>query len=218
MKQAKIVFQITITLTALFLLLSCNAIENETKSGSLLVVESLTGVDMEGTEVNFLQSDVLFQDPDTLVETIYADLGKATLRVRLLDPASAFGPSQYNNIMLDKYVVSFFRADGNNREGIDIPYSFEGYLSTTITVDTAVDINFVVVREVAKMEPPLVDLANSIRDVGVLECRAKIEFYGHDQVNKTVKAVGYLTVFFANYANEAGSSGGGGYSPLGAIK
>jgi len=59
----------------------------------------------------------------------------------------------------------------------------------------------VIVREVAKMEPPLVNLQEG-RDIGVLQVHAKVEFFGHDMANKNIKATGYLDIFFANYANK----------------
>ena len=61
-------------------------------------------------------------------------------------------------------------------------------------------LSFVVVREVAKLESPLIDLAQN-RAEGVIEATAKIELYGHDLVENKVTATGYLTVFFANYAD-----------------
>jgi hypothetical protein len=146
---------------------------------------------------------VLYQDPTTEAETIYADIATATLQTKLLNPLSVTGPSQYNDIMLDRYVVTYFRSDGNNIEGVDVPYSFEGHLSVNIPVDSEVVITFVIVREVAKMEPPLIGLTEG-RDIGVLQVHAKVEFFGHDMANKNIKATGYLDIFFANYANESG--------------
>ena len=57
-------------------------------------------------------------------------------------------------------------------------------------------------REVAKLETPLIDLAQN-RAEGVIEATAKIELYGHDLAQHKVKATGYLTIFFANYADSA---------------
>lgn len=203
MKKANYLLKLLAILPAICFFFSCNAIENETKSSSVLVVENIMGQDMEDNEANFLQSDVLYQDPTTLEETIYADIATATLRTRLLNLNSVTGPSQYNDIMLDRYVVSYSRSDGKSTEGVDVPYSFEGHLSVNIPVDSEVGVSFVIVREVAKMEPPLVELTEG-RDVGVLQVHAKVEFFGHDMANKNIKATGYLDIFFANYANESG--------------
>jgi hypothetical protein len=47
------------------------------------------------------------------------------------------------------------------------------------------------------------------RDSGVINCTAKVDFYGEDHVGNQIKATGYLTVYFANFANESSGNGGG---------
>jgi hypothetical protein len=200
MKKVNFGLAILVSLTAVMLLTSCNPVENDTTSASLLVVQDISGKDVDGNDANFLQSDVLYVDPSSGAETIFADIATATLMVELVNPLSAAGPSQYNSVKVERYVVSYMRADGLSTEGVDVPYSFEGYLTVVIDAGGAVGIPFVIVREVAKAEPPLVGLSEG-RDVGVLEVQAKVEFYGQDLTNREVKATGYLTIFFANYAN-----------------
>jgi len=201
MKKAKYALKILAIFPVILLLLSCNPIENESDSASTLILKSMTGTDLEGNEVNYLQSDVLFVDPTTSAETITADEAKASLGVTLLDPDSAYGPSSFNGITVDRYVVTYIRADGKNVEGVDVPYSFEGALSAFIEVDSSVDINFVIVRAISKAEPPLIDLVDG-RAEGVLNVNAKVDFYGHDLTNRNVKATGYISIFFTNYVNE----------------
>ena len=201
MKKVKYALKILAVFPVILLLLSCNPIENESDSASILILKSMTGTDLEGNEVNYLQSDVLFVDPTTSVETITADEAKASLGVTLLDPVSAYGPSSFNGITVDRYVVTYMRADGKNVEGVDVPYSFEGALSAFIEVDSSVDISFVIVRAISKAEPPLIDLIDG-RAEGVLNVNAKVDFYGHDLTNRNVKATGYISIFFTNYVNE----------------
>ncbi len=57
---------------------------------------------------------------------------------------------------------------------------------------------FVIVKEVSKLEPPLLNLVQNRAD-GVINVTAKVDLYGHDLLNKNVKATGYISVFFANY-------------------
>lgn len=201
MKKVKYALKILAVFPVILLLLSCNPIENESDSASILILKSMTGTDLEGNEVNYLQSDVLFVDPSTSVETITADGAKASLGTTLLDPASAYGPSSFNGITVDRYVVTYMRADGKNVEGVDVPYSFEGALSAFIEVDSSVDISFVIVRAISKAEPPLIDLIDG-RAEGVLNVNTKVDFYGHDLTNRNVKATGYISIFFTNYVNE----------------
>jgi len=201
MKKVKLTLTTIVILPFVLFLLSCNPIENESQSSSLLIVESLTGTDIEGNEVNFLQSDVLKVDSSTGDTYIMADIANAILSAKLLQPDSLLGPSHYNNIMVTRYVVSYFRSDGKNTEGVDVPYSFDASLSTLVEIDSSVKISFVILRDVAKAEPPLVNLTEG-RGEGVLQVTAKVEFYGHDMTNRNVKATGYLSISFSNYIDE----------------
>ena len=199
MKRAKNVLKIMAILPVLLLLFSCNPLEDDSNSNSLLLVINITGTDIGGNNVEFLQSDVV--DTSTGTPIVIADIVNATLEARLLDPNPLDpGSSQYNSINVTRYVVTFSRSDGQNTQGVDIPYSFEGSLSTLIEIDAQATISFVIVREVAKLEPPLFDLRNSGDEI-VLQVKATIDFYGTDLVNNAVKATGTLNIFFCDYAN-----------------
>jgi hypothetical protein len=180
-------------LAASIFLPACNPLEDESRSNSILVVENITGKDMSGTDAGFLQSDVVKKD-----NTIAADTAKATLSAKFMDPAPILGTSQYSDVVLTRYVVSFSRTDGRNRPGADVPFPFEGSLTTLVRVDSTTSVDFVIVREAAKLEAPLINLRDSAYG-DILNMTAKIDFYGHDLADKAVKATGYLTVYFANY-------------------
>jgi len=183
-------------LAASIFLPACNPLENDSRSNSILVVENITGKDMSGTDAGFLQSDVVKKD-----NSIAADTAKATLSARFMDPAPILGTSQYSDIMVTRYVVSYSRTDGRNRPGADVPFPFEGSLTTLVRIDSTASVNFVIVREAAKLEAPLINLRDSAYG-DILNMTAKIEFYGHDLTDKAVKATGYLTVYFANYVDK----------------
>jgi hypothetical protein len=191
-------FLILAVLPSLLMLTACNPLENDSQSSTLLVVESMMGTDASGTAASFLQSDVV-----TSTGIIYADAAKATLRASFLDPAPIIKPSGYSDIVLDRYIVSYFRSDGRSQEGVDVPYSFEGALTQVVKVNSTATLSFIIVREVAKLEPPLVSLAKGGVGEAVIEMTAKVDFYGHDLLNNKVTATGYLTIFFANFADQA---------------
>ncbi len=195
MKKTTMLFKAFFLLALSIFLISCNPLENETLSNSMLVVVSMMGHDIDGNTTNFLQSDVL-----TSLNTVTADQALVSIRAQMLSPDPISGASQYNSVMVTRYTVSYFRSDGKNTEGVDIPYSFEGYLSSLIEIGSVVDFSFVLVREVAKLELPLVNLQEGRGD-GVLQLRAKVVFYGHDMANNTVTTTGYLSIYFANYAD-----------------
>ena len=201
MKKAKNVLKLTSILTIMLFLFSCNPIEDETRAGSLLVVVNITGSDVEGNVVNYIQSDVQKIDTETGSTTVAADGAVVHFTVKLLDPREGVAPSHYNSIQVTRYTVTYFRSDGKNAEGVDIPYAFEGGASATVEVDGQAELSFIAVREAAKLESPLLDLRNGGGE-GVIEVTARIDFYGHDLTNRTVKATGYITVFFADYITE----------------
>jgi hypothetical protein len=185
---------------AVVLLSACNPVENASQSATLLKVVSLMGFDLKGSEQAYALSDVLTQDPTTGAQSWIADPAKVTFSAQLLDPKSINGASPYNDILITRYIVTFQRADGKNAQGIDVPYSFEGSMSVLVPIGTATTATFILVREVAKQEPPLLNLKDA-NPGDAIYATAKVDFYGHDGANKLVKATGYLSVTFANYGN-----------------
>ena len=196
MKKIKPVILSGVVIAAILASMACNPIENETRSASLLTVLSVQGVDSSGNAADYLQSDVVNMSTGSAV--VAPDVATATIRNTTLDPNPVGGVSQYNDVILTRYVVSYTQPNGAKAEGVDVPYSFEGALSATIPINGQVSFAFVVVRDVAKTEPPLVQLWDG---VDVLQTTAKVEFFGHDVANRDIKATGYLTIFFANYAD-----------------
>ncbi|MCX6560472.1 MAG: hypothetical protein NTZ26_08145 [Candidatus Aminicenantes bacterium] len=177
---------------------ACNPIENGTTSNTRLIIENLTGLDLQGIDSQFCRSDVLVTNSQTGTATIVADIGKATLSSQPLDPSPIVGNSTYLDIQLEKIAVSYTRADGHNIPGTDVPYSFEAGLSGTVRVGSLTMLSFTLVREAAKEERPLVTLQGT---GDVLEATATIIFYGKDLSGRAVMATGYLPITFADYAN-----------------
>ncbi|OGD39534.1 MAG: hypothetical protein A2V45_07390 [Candidatus Aminicenantes bacterium RBG_19FT_COMBO_58_17] len=196
MNTMKKSLRIAVILSAFLALYSCNPIEDDSRSASMLLVDNVLGTDAEGKSGNYLQSDVVLSSG-----TIKADTATATLRAETLDPDPLLGTSPYNDLVVTRYLVSYTRTDGRNVPGVDVPYPFEGSMSTVVKAGSTASVSFIIVREVAKLEPPLLRLVDLGAEV-VLACTAKVEFYGHDTTNRTVKATGYLTIYFANYADE----------------
>jgi hypothetical protein len=205
MRKMKNWLKILVIVPAFFLLFSCNPLENDSRSDSVLLVVKVLGTDIEDNEVDFLQSDVVMINSDTGAATVAADAAKATFTAGSLDPEPWLGTSQYSDIFLTHYVVTYSRSDGKNQEGIDIPYSFDGSMTARVQVDTQTEVSFVVVRAVSKLEPPLINLATG-RGEGELKATARIDFYGHDTQGNKVMATGYLTIFFANYITDENTS------------
>ncbi|MEE8378174.1 MAG: hypothetical protein V3R45_07350, partial [Candidatus Aminicenantaceae bacterium] len=90
MNKTTMLFKASILLALSVVLISCNPLENDTLSNSMLVIMSMTGQDFEGNTANFLQSDVL-----TSANSVTADTALVTLKAQMLNPDPITGSSQY---------------------------------------------------------------------------------------------------------------------------
>ena len=192
MKKITPCLKVLAVAAAFVALAGCNSLSRQTESSSIIVIESLTGTTIEGETVAFLQSDVI--DADGLVRL---NTATANIVVRLVNPDPISGPSQFNDVVLTSYRVTYELPTGPGTPGIDVPLPFDGNFSTVLCpVDEAVAVPFAVVLEAAKLAEPLFSLRNTST---VLERRARIEIFGHDLTDHPVTASGYLTIYFADY-------------------
>lgn len=180
---------------------SCGTLTRQGTSSSYLVINSLQG--SPGQTNNFgsvLQSDVLNVDPTTHAQSIAPDQGQVTFALALKDPGSSSNPntpSPNNYITLTQYHVEYVRSDGRNVQGVDVPYAFDG--AVTSTVNGTATVGFTLVRIQAKQEAPLQALAGGGSAVTITTI-AKVTFYGHDQTGREVSVTGNIEVDFADWA------------------
>ena len=185
-------FKVLALAAAVVVLAGCNTISRDTDSSSMIIIQSLTGTTIEGETVAYLQSDVV--DSDGLVRVNNAT---ANIIIRLVNPDPINGASQFNDVVLTGYRVTYELMTGTGSPGVDVPMPFDGTFSTVLCpVDETTSIPFVVVLEAAKMSAPLAGLVGTTT---VLERKAKIEIFGHDLTDHPVTATGYLTIYFADY-------------------
>jgi len=188
-------FKIVSLAVLVLLLLGCNPLEKNYKSNSFIIIESIIGKDNLGNDSTVVFSDVVKGG------VAYSDFATVTLRAALLDPNPIMGVSQYNDIMLTKCVITYLPADGSTpQEGVNVPAHYEVSLSQLLPVGSSVSFPLMIVRDVAKLNPPLSALAGN--STAMLECIAKIEFFGHDLRNREVTQVGSISVRFADYLDE----------------
>jgi hypothetical protein len=131
----------------------------------------------------------------------FDDLGRVTFRLGLKDPGSstvANTPTQNQFITVDRYHVRFFRADGRNTQGVDVPYEFDGAFTATVAANS-VQTAFVVVRHDAKREAPLAILGSNRL---ILTIIAEITFYGRDQTGHETEAVARASIDFGNFVTD----------------
>ncbi len=187
---------------ALLATTSCGKTVREGRSPGYLIIERLQGLRGGETELSdTLQSDVLTKGG------IYEDGGEVELRLALKNagtPSAPTTPSTNNYITVDRYHVTYTRADGRNTPGVDVPYAFDGAATGTITT-TARAIGFVLVRAQAKIEAPLQALRGpAYGGASLISTIAEVTFYGHDQVGNAVSVSGKISVNFADWADPEG--------------
>jgi hypothetical protein len=66
-----------------------------------------------------------------------------------------------DDITVERYEVTYFRSDGRNTQGVDVPFSITGNLAQEIQAASAGTLTLEVVRAQAKLEPPLTNLAGN---------------------------------------------------------
>ncbi len=185
--------RVALVLTVLVVLAGCTP-----KPETIVVIESINAIDPEGKPVGDLFSDVCKGPPPACVAT--NDNALVTMTARAEDPFTDI--SRFGDIIIERYRVTYVRADGRNTPGVEVPYAFDGAMTLRVPVDAPASQQFMVVRPQAKLEPPLSNLAGGGGAI-VLSVIAQIDFYGRQLVtDRAVAARGFLNITFADFANE----------------
>ena len=189
MKRTKNSLKITAILCVFFFLLSCNnTVGDSDKSSVILTVTKIQGMDLEGGDADYLMSDVQTGG------SYLANPVTVTLEAKFKNPAPLVpGTSYKTSIMIDRYTVTY-----TGPEGDPVPVAFEGRLTVVCEVDASVDVEIMAVRAEAKNAPPLNALIGTLN---VIWAVAEIRFIGHDLAGNGVEATGYLTIYFADWAD-----------------
>jgi hypothetical protein len=183
-----------VVLAALSLVAGCTP-----KPETIVVVESINALDEEGKPIGDLFSDVCRGVPPACVVT--NDNVLVVMSARAKDPFTDI--SHFGDIVIDRYRVTYVRADGRNTPGVDVPHGFDGAMSFKVPVDgPAAAQQIMLVRPQAKLEPPLANLARGGGAI-VLTTMAQIDFYGRQLVtDRAVEARGSLSVTFADFGSQ----------------
>jgi hypothetical protein len=128
------------------------------------------------------------------------------------------------DLILDHFEVRFFRTDGHNTQGVDVPYSISGPLGSSRLFipagkgSTDTTINFTLVRHQAKLEPPLRNLANGpagtqagtspeLSASGVITTIAEVTIYARTLNDKgALTAKGQIQVTFGDFPPTTGGT------------
>ena len=176
---------------------ACNKLENLSESGSALIVTLITGTDLLGNP----GSNTIFSDVITSTGSIINDTAAATLTTVLLDPAQTTG-TFYQDIIVDQVDVEYTRSDITGAQpGVDVPFGFSQKVYVRVAIGEIIEMPFVLVQHVAKLESPLVELINLGQEV-VLKMEAKCTFHGKDVGgHRVAPVVGHVSVWFSNFAD-----------------
>jgi hypothetical protein len=188
----------------------CTQVQQQGLASSYLIIGAIQGASgaKPASFSGVLDSDVLtmvkktVDEQETLVPTIFDDLGQVSFSLAMKDPGSAehaTTPSTTNYITVTRYHVDYIRADGRSTQGVDVPYSFDGAITITVG-DTPVTASFNLVRIQAKEEAPLRALVGA-GGANVISTIARITFYGRDQAGREVSVTGQIGVNFADWGD-----------------
>jgi hypothetical protein len=166
-------------------LAACGDAVTQGTSSVFLTLNQLSTLGATGS--NTLQSDV---------SKNVADLGQAIFSLAAKDLAIA--PTTNNQVTLTQYHVAYRRADGLATPGVDVPYAFDGATTGTVPPAGSLTVTFVLVRQDAKQETPLVQLNNT---TGVITTIADVTFYGTDQTGHAITVTGSMQVDFGNFSH-----------------
>lgn len=190
-----------VLIIAALVLGSCLAKEDDSTSASFLVINSLTGKDLEGNE----GSTTVFSDV-SLAGSIVNDNGVASVIALTYNPtedSDEHDITYYMNVVVDQIDVEFMRPDGRNVEGVDVPYRFSQPMTMIVPIDEEVEIPFILIRHVAKLEMPLLGLREVPNREIDLQLVAKVTLHGKDLGGHRVAPVSQnVDVWCCNYADE----------------
>jgi hypothetical protein len=149
--------------------------------------------------------------------SIFNDEARVTVNAFRKNNNPDLGTSPVEHIYLESYEVRYFRTDGRDQEGVDVPFRTTGALGNVRfhtpgpggNGEVEATVSVTVVRHQAKLEPPLRNLASvTLTDTsalgfsgpGVLTCIAEITIRGRTVQGDVMRAVGRVNVTFANFA------------------
>jgi hypothetical protein len=126
------------------------------------------------------------------------EIGEATISVVAKDQTGNTSTSPINTVTVMRYRVEYFRTDGRNTPGVDVPYAIDGGVTRSIQAGNSDTVLFDLVRHGAKLEPPLRNLSNLGGRV-IINTIARVTFFGRDQNGNEVSVSGELDVVFADF-------------------
>lgn len=188
---------------------SCSDLASTGTGPAYLIMESVSGA--PGSDDTSFGSSLL-SDVVTIVtttvggvetrsNTVWNDLGRAVVRAEMKNSLSPTEPSALNSVTINRYHVKYFRTDGRNTPGVDVPFPVDGATTITVPIGGTAEVGFDLVRHQAKLEQPLITLRGG-RGLSFLSAIAEVTLYGRDQAGNDYSISGRIDVRFADFGDE----------------
>ena len=184
---------------------SCGDVTRSSRSPVILVVNSLQAAQGNKPAVfgTTLSSDVVTNvttpapcAPLTPCPVIFSDIGQVVLSIVMKDVTLASTPN--NQVTITGYHIAYRRADGLNAPGTDVPWPFDGAVTATVPTSGTTSIGFVIVRNQAKEESPLMQLRISPNIISMI---TDVTFFGKDVVGNDLSVTGSMLISFGNFGD-----------------
>jgi hypothetical protein len=142
------------------------------------------------------------------------DNALVTMNIFRKNNNETLGTSAVEHVYLKRYEVRFFRTDGRNTEGVDVPHRISGALGNVRLHtpgpgdETEAQITIVLVRHQAKIEPPLKNLQGGsvfestvgvLPQGAILTMIAEVTIHGETVQGRAMEAKGFVDVSFADF-------------------
>ena len=170
-------------MASLATLSACGDVAQQGTGSSYLIVSALEGASgaEPGEFGTNLSSDVI--TVVNSVPTVFSDVGRGLVHAgdegsRPAEP----NPTTANFITINRYHVRYFRADGRNTPGVDVPYAFDGALTVTVTGNATAGFELVRVHREERGAAG----GRSARNFVVISTIAEVTFYGRDRAGRDV--------------------------------
>ena len=105
------------------------------------------------------------------------------------------------DIVIERYEVRYFRSDGRDTEGVDVPYRITGNIAQEVQAGGAATVSLEVVRRQAKLEPPLRNLVG-LGGAQVVTMFAEVTLHARSTVQQSTNtASARLQIDFADFVD-----------------
>jgi len=187
-----------VLVTALGALAMVGCTPDWAKNGDAPVVLLMTGIN-DGTP---LSSDVRISNG-----SVCADFVPLRLENHFKNP-NVTTTGFRHDFTVERYEVRYYRSDGRNTEGVDVPYRISGNVAQEVIEESAATMSLEIVRRQAKLEPPLANLKN-LGGPAIVTMFADVTLHARTTTGQTTNPVNArLQIDFADFGDNLTSCPG----------